>query len=35
MSLKPAKKSDQEKGWMKRRQEKPRRMSPEYRLIVT
>lgn len=35
MSLKPNKKSDLSKGWMKRRQDKSIRMQPEYHLIVT
>lgn len=35
MSLKPAKKSDQGKQWMSKRRNRPRKMSPEYHLIVT
>ncbi len=35
MSLKPDKKSDRNKGWMKKRRDKAIRMQPEYQLIVT
>ena len=35
MSLKPPKKSDLEKGWMKKRRDKQIRIQPEYHLIVT
>jgi len=35
MSLKPLKRSDLNKGWMKARQDKPRKIQPEYHLIVT
>lgn len=35
MSLKPLKKSDLDKGWMKRRSGKPVKIRPEYHLIVT
>ena len=35
MSLKPLKKSDLEKGWMKKRRDKAIRIQPEYHLIVT
>ena len=35
MSLKPLKKSDLEKGWMKKRRDKAIRILPEYHLIVT
>ena len=35
MSLKPDKKSDLNKGWMKKRRDKPIRIQPEYHLIVT
>ena len=35
MSLKPLKKSDLEKGWMKKRRDKVIRIQPEYHLIVT
>lgn len=35
MSLKPDKKSDLGKGWMKSRRDKPKRIQPEYHLIVT
>ncbi len=35
MSLKPPKKSDAKKGWMKRRRDKAIRIQPEYHLIVT
>ena len=35
MSLKPLKKSDMGKGWMKKRQDKPISIQPEYHLIVT
>ncbi len=35
MSLKPAKKSDMGKDWMKKRQDRPRLIQPEYHLIVT
>ena len=35
MSLKPDKKSDLNKGWMKKRRDKPIRIQPEYQLIVT
>ena len=35
MSLKPDKKSDLNKGWMKKRRDKLIRIQPEYHLIVT
>lgn len=35
MSLKPAKKSDRDKGWMTPRRDNPKRIRPEYHLIVT
>ena len=35
MSLKPAKKIDMGKDWMKKRQDRPRLIQPEYHLIVT
>lgn len=35
MSLKPLKKSDLEKDWMKTRRDKAIRIQPEYHLIVT
>ena len=35
MSLKPPKKSDLDKGWMKARRDKPKKIQPEYHLIVT
>lgn len=35
MSLKPDKKSDQGKDWLKKRSDKKRRIYPEYHLIVT
>lgn len=35
MSLSPPKKSDFHKDWMKKRRDKPIRISPEYHLIVT
>ena len=35
MSLKPLKKSDLEKGWMKKRRDKAILIQPEYHLIVT
>ena len=35
MSLKPPKKSDLDKDWMKSRREKARHIQPEYHLIVT
>lgn len=35
MSLKPDKKSDLDKDWMKKRRDKPIRIQPEYHLIVT
>lgn len=35
MSLKPPKKSDLDKGWMKVRKDTPKRIQPEYHLIVT
>lgn len=35
MSLKPPKKSDLNKSWMKARQERHKRIQPEYHLIVT
>lgn len=35
MSLKPAKKSDLGKSWMNPRRDNPRRIHPEYHLIVT
>lgn len=34
MSLKLDKKSDLNKGWMKKRRDKPTRIQPEYYLIV-
>ena len=33
MSLKPPKKSDLDKGWMKARRDKPKKIQPEYHLI--
>ncbi|MDO4330541.1 MAG: RloB family protein [Lachnospiraceae bacterium] len=35
MSLKPLKKSDFNKSWMKARRDKPKKIQPEYHLIVT
>ena len=35
MSLKPSKKSDLNKSWMKARQEREKKIQPEYHLIVT
>lgn len=35
MSLKPPKKSDLDKGWMKGRRDKPKKIQPEYHLIIT
>lgn len=35
MSKKPLKKSDLNKGWMKARRDKPKKIQPEYHLIVT
>lgn len=35
MSKKPPKKSDLSKGWMKARRDKPKKIAPEYHLIVT
>ena len=35
MSLKPPKKSDLDNGWMKARRDKPKKIQPEYHLIVT
>ena len=35
MSLKPPKKSDQDKGWMKPRLDRHKKIQPEYHLIVT
>jgi len=35
MSLKPPKKSDLGKSWMKPRRDRPKRMQPEYHLIIT
>lgn len=35
MSLKPPKKSDVRKTWMKQRQDRKIRLQPEYHLIVT
>lgn len=35
MSLKPPKKSDLNKNWMKARRDKPKKIQPEYHLIVT
>jgi hypothetical protein len=35
MSKKPAKKSDADKGWMKKRRDNRRMIAPEYHLIVT
>lgn len=35
MSLKPPKKSDLDKTWMKSRRDKPKKIQPEYHLIVT
>jgi len=35
MSLKPQKKSDMKKGWMKARRDVPKKILPEYHLIVT
>lgn len=35
MSLHPLKKSDMSKGWMQKRLDRPKRIQPEYHLIVT
>ena len=35
MSLKPPKKSDLDKYWMKARRDKPKKIQPEYHLIIT
>lgn len=35
MSLKPPKKSNLNKSWMKARRDKPKRLQPEYHLIIT
>ena len=35
MSLKPLKKSDLDKSWMKARRDKPKKIQPEYHLIIT
>ena len=35
MSLKPPKKSDLSKSWMKARQDRAKKMQPEYHLIVS
>ena len=35
MSLKPPKKSDLDKGWMKKRLDREIRIQPEYHLIVS
>lgn len=35
MSLKPPKKSDLDKNWMKPRRDKPKKIQPEYHLIIT
>lgn len=35
MSLKPLRKSDLDKNWMKARRDKPKKIQPEYHLIVT
>lgn len=35
MSLKPPKKSDLTKSWMKTRRDKPKKIQPEYHLIVS
>ena len=35
MSLKPLKKSDRNKVWMKKRQDRPRLIQPEYHLIAS
>lgn len=35
MSLKPLKKSDLDKSWMKSRRDKPKKIQPEYHLIIT
>ena len=35
MSLKPPKKSDLDKNWMKARRDKPKKIQPEYHLIIT
>ena len=35
MSLKPPKKSDLDKNWMKARLDRPKKIQPEYHLIVT
>ena len=34
MSLKPPKKSDLDKSWMKARRDKPKKIQPEYHLII-
>ncbi len=33
MSLKPPKKSDLDKSWMKARQDRPKKIQPEYHLL--
>ena len=35
MSLKPPKKSDLDKSWMKARLDRPKKIQPEYHLIIT
>lgn len=35
MSLKPPKKSDLDKSWMKTRRDRPKKIQPEYHLIIT
>ncbi len=35
MSLKPPKKSDLDKAWMRKRKDTQRKVSPEYHLIIT
>lgn len=35
MSLKPPKKSDLDKNWMRARRDKPKKLHPEYHLIIT
>ena len=35
MSLKPPKKSDLDTSWMKARRDKPKKIQPEYHLIIT
>jgi hypothetical protein len=35
MSLKPPKKSDLDKSWIKARRDKPKKIQPEYHLIIT